>query len=91
MLVKPKELALCWRIEGQAQLAQRDTDSLQQGKNPTTESVVTPGLDGKEGELFVKGPTVFREYWNRPEETKEAFTPDGWFKTGTVLVPLGCA
>ncbi|XP_026519480.1 acyl-CoA synthetase family member 3, mitochondrial-like [Terrapene carolina triunguis] len=52
---------------------------------------VTPGLDGKEGELFVKGPTVFQEYWNRPEETKEAFTPDGWFKTGTVLVPLGCA
>nr|XP_008166837.1 malonate--CoA ligase ACSF3, mitochondrial isoform X5 [Chrysemys picta bellii] len=52
---------------------------------------VTPGLDGKEGELFVKGPTVFREYWNRPEETKEAFTSDGWFKTGTVLVPLGCA
>ncbi|EMP36269.1 Acyl-CoA synthetase family member 3 [Chelonia mydas] len=43
---------------------------------------VTPGLDGKEGELFVKGPAVFREYWNRPEETKEAFTPDGWFKTG---------
>ncbi|XP_065423735.1 malonate--CoA ligase ACSF3, mitochondrial isoform X1 [Chrysemys picta bellii] len=47
---------------------------------------VTPGLDGKEGELFVKGPTVFREYWNRPEETKEAFTPDGWFKTGDTAV-----
>nr|XP_032620094.1 malonate--CoA ligase ACSF3, mitochondrial isoform X2 [Chelonoidis abingdonii] len=47
---------------------------------------VTPGLDGKEGELFIKGPTVFREYWNRPEETKEAFTPDGWFKTGDTAV-----
>ncbi|KAM7146626.1 malonate--CoA ligase ACSF3, mitochondrial isoform 1-T2 [Macrochelys suwanniensis] len=47
---------------------------------------VTPGLDGKEGELFVKGVTVFREYWNRPEETKEAFTPDGWFKTGDTAV-----
>uniref|UniRef100_A0A8C8VKR9 Malonate--CoA ligase ACSF3, mitochondrial n=1 Tax=Pelusios castaneus TaxID=367368 RepID=A0A8C8VKR9_9SAUR len=47
---------------------------------------VTPGLDGKEGELFVRGPTVFREYWNRPEETKEAFTPDGWFKTGDTAV-----
>ncbi|XP_030437278.1 LOW QUALITY PROTEIN: malonate--CoA ligase ACSF3, mitochondrial [Gopherus evgoodei] len=47
---------------------------------------VTPGLDGKEGELFVKGPTVFREYWNRPEETKEAFTTDGWFKTGDTAV-----
>ncbi|NXA45609.1 ACSF3 synthetase, partial [Nothocercus julius] len=43
---------------------------------------VTPGLEGQEGELFVKGPSVFREYWNRPKETKDAFTPDGWFKTG---------
>ncbi|XP_074864856.1 malonate--CoA ligase ACSF3, mitochondrial isoform X2 [Carettochelys insculpta] len=47
---------------------------------------VTPGLGDKEGELFVKGPTVFREYWNRPEETRTAFTPDGWFKTGDTVV-----
>ncbi|XP_066493755.1 malonate--CoA ligase ACSF3, mitochondrial isoform X2 [Tiliqua scincoides] len=47
---------------------------------------VTPGLGDKEGELFVKGPTVFREYWNRPKETAEAFTPDGWFKTGDTAV-----
>lgn len=46
---------------------------------------VTPGLDDKEGELFVKGPTVFLEYWNRPKETRDAFTPDGWFKTGTLI------
>ncbi|XP_013913112.1 PREDICTED: acyl-CoA synthetase family member 3, mitochondrial-like [Thamnophis sirtalis] len=44
-------------------------------------TTVTPGFDAKEGELFVKGPAVFREYWNRPAETKDAFTPDGWFKT----------
>lgn len=43
---------------------------------------VAPGLEGKEGELFVKGPTVFQEYWCRPQETRDAFTPDGWFKTG---------
>uniref|UniRef100_A0A803V0J7 Acyl-CoA synthetase family member 3 n=1 Tax=Ficedula albicollis TaxID=59894 RepID=A0A803V0J7_FICAL len=43
---------------------------------------VTPGLEGQEGELLVKGPSVFREYWNRPEETAAAFTPDGWFRTG---------
>ncbi|XP_060644396.2 malonate--CoA ligase ACSF3, mitochondrial [Anolis sagrei] len=47
---------------------------------------VTPGLENKEGELFVKGPTVFREYWNKPTETKEAFTSDGWFKTGDTAV-----
>nr|XP_013053042.2 malonate--CoA ligase ACSF3, mitochondrial isoform X1 [Anser cygnoides] len=44
---------------------------------------VTPGFEGQEGELLVRGPSVFREYWNRPQETKDAFTPDGWFKTGT--------
>uniref|UniRef100_A0A8C2TVZ3 Acyl-CoA synthetase family member 3 n=1 Tax=Coturnix japonica TaxID=93934 RepID=A0A8C2TVZ3_COTJA len=43
---------------------------------------VTPGLEGQEGELLVRGSSVFREYWNRPKETKEAFTPDGWFRTG---------
>ncbi|XP_048371101.1 malonate--CoA ligase ACSF3, mitochondrial [Sphaerodactylus townsendi] len=47
---------------------------------------VTPGMEGKEGELFVKGPTVFREYWNRAKETRDAFTPDGWFKTGDTAV-----
>ncbi|XP_074057146.1 malonate--CoA ligase ACSF3, mitochondrial [Macrotis lagotis] len=43
---------------------------------------VTPGSEEKEGELLVKGPSVFQEYWNKPEETKNAFTADGWFKTG---------
>lgn len=43
---------------------------------------VTPGFKEKEGELLVRGPSVFREYWDRPEETRRAFTQDGWFKTG---------
>ncbi|XP_053173458.1 malonate--CoA ligase ACSF3, mitochondrial isoform X2 [Scomber japonicus] len=43
---------------------------------------VRPGLEGKEGELLVRGPSVFKEYWNKPQETREAFTDDGWFKTG---------
>lgn len=34
------------------------------------------------GEIQVKGPNVFREYWNKPEATSEAFTKDGWFRTG---------
>ncbi|KAJ3593329.1 hypothetical protein NHX12_005664, partial [Muraenolepis orangiensis] len=42
---------------------------------------VCPGLEGKEGDLLVRGPTVFKEYWNKPQETKESFTADGWFKT----------
>lgn len=35
-----------------------------------------------EGELQVKGPNVFRSYHNLPEKTAEAFTADGWLRTG---------
>ncbi|KAJ8785958.1 hypothetical protein J1605_006918 [Eschrichtius robustus] len=45
---------------------------------------VTPGFEEKEGELLVRGPSVFREYWDKPEETKTAFTSDGWFKTAAL-------
>ncbi len=39
---------------------------------------------GKEGEIQVKGPCVFKEYWGKPEATKKAFTSDGWFRTGDI-------
>ncbi len=37
-----------------------------------------------DGELEVKGPSVFHGYWNRDKETKESLTEDGWFKTGDI-------
>jgi long-chain acyl-CoA synthetase len=36
-----------------------------------------------DGEVLVRGPSVFKGYWNRPEETQAAFV-DGWFKTGDI-------
>ena len=37
-----------------------------------------------DGELEVKGPNVFKEYWKNPEETKDTFTPDGFYRTGDI-------
>lgn len=37
---------------------------------------------GDENEIQVRGPTLLRGYFNKPEETAASFTADGWFKTG---------
>lgn len=37
----------------------------------------------EDGEVLVRGPSVFSGYWNRPDETRDAFV-DGWFKTGDI-------
>lgn len=39
------------------------------------------GLD-EIGMIEVKGPNVFKGYWQMPEKTKEEFSADGWFRTG---------
>jgi malonyl-CoA/methylmalonyl-CoA synthetase len=41
-----------------------------------------PLPDGEIGEIEVRGPNVFAGYWNRPDATAQAFSADGWFKTG---------
>jgi len=41
-------------------------------------------LDEETGEIQTKHPGVFTGYWNRPEQTAETFTEDGWLMTGDV-------
>jgi malonyl-CoA/methylmalonyl-CoA synthetase len=41
--------------------------------------------DGTPGEIEVRGESVFREYWARPDATRDAFR-DGWFRTGDMAV-----
>ncbi len=47
---------------------------------------ILPNLEvriAEDGEILVRGPSVFKGYWNRPEETHAALV-DGWFKTGDI-------
>jgi malonyl-CoA/methylmalonyl-CoA synthetase len=49
----------------------------------------TPVAAGTPGEIEVRGPSVFAEYWGRPDATRDAFR-DGWFRTGdTAIVENG--
>ena len=44
-----------------------------------------PVAPGTPGEIEVRGPSVFAEYWGKPDATRDAFR-DGWFRTGDTAV-----
>ena len=52
---------------------------------PNVECIIVklPGRESnRDGEIWVRGELLFAGYWNLPEETAKALTPDGWFRTG---------
>jgi long-chain acyl-CoA synthetase len=54
---------------------------------PSTQAAILDEGDnelavGEVGEICVRGPQVMKGYWNRPDETEQAFTADGWLRTG---------
>jgi long-chain acyl-CoA synthetase len=60
---------------------------------PSTEARVVdrddptlPVPSGEPGELLIRGPQVFAGYWERPDETAHVVLPDGWIRTGDVVV-----
>ena len=74
------------------------TNPMKEGKKPGSIGIPLPdtivkvididsGVDlsqGETGELAIKGPQVMKGYWNRPEETANVMTADGFFKTGDI-------
>jgi malonyl-CoA/methylmalonyl-CoA synthetase len=72
---------------GMTELGMVLSNPLHGERRPGSVGTPLPGVEVRlvDGELEVRGPGVFLEYWKRPDETRAAFR-DGWFRTGDVAV-----
>lgn len=43
-----------------------------------------PVADGSEGEIWIRGPLVMKEYWRRPQDTADVLAPGRWLRTGDI-------
>ena len=88
---------------GMTEIGMALSNPLHGERRPGAVGVPLPGVDvrlvdeagqavpeGTAGEIEVRGPGVFTEYWQRPDETRAAFR-DGWFRTGDMAVIEGGA
>ena len=72
---------------GMTELGMALSNPLHGERRPGSVGTPLPGVEVRlaDGELEVRGPGVFLEYWNRPDETRAAFDK-GWFRTGDSAV-----
>ncbi len=83
---------------GMTEIGMALSNPLEGARVPGSVGMTLPGVDvqlvdergeevatGSPGEIEVRGPNVFKEYWDKPEATQQAFR-DGWFRTGDVAV-----
>ena len=82
---------------GMTEIGMALSNPLHGERRPGVVGMPLPGIDvrlvdedgrdvdaGRPGEILVRGPGVFLEYWGRPEATAAAFAGGGWFRTGDV-------
>jgi malonyl-CoA/methylmalonyl-CoA synthetase len=84
---------------GMTEIGMALSNPLDGGRRPGYVGSALPGVEvrlvdeygadaaaGEPGEILVRGPAVFLEYWGRPDATGTAFSEGGWFRTGDVAV-----
>ncbi|CAN7655318.1 AMP-binding protein [Mesorhizobium sp. LjNodule214] len=77
---------LCMPLEAD-QIASKAGSSGLPGPSVSLRVVDDGGRDvavGEAGEIWLSGPSITPGYWNRPQETAQAFTADGWLRTGDI-------
>ena len=67
-----------------ANLTSANADAIER---PASIGKIYPGQEAKvvDGELWLKGDNIFSGYYKDPEKTAEAFSDDGWFRTGDLV------
>lgn len=75
---------------GMTETVMLTSNPLEGERRAGTVGMPLPGVElrlaGGTNEVLVRGPNVFAGYLGRPDATKEAFTEDGWFRTGDIGV-----
>ena len=69
----------------QVKIQPSDSDNNNNNNNNQNDSKQASTGAVTQGELLVRGPTVFTSYLNKPKATADSFTADGWFRTGDIV------